>query len=335
MGGALTAVADSFDAMLYNPAGLVQSEESRVELSYWQEESKDNDVIDGSNFFSELDGLAGTSEAEVDVFLQREGIKAQSARTQTFAGYHNGTGFGIGIIDTTRLSSPASPSAPTQLDLTYDNITGGLLTLSYASDSKFLMWGITLKSLQRDSSNRILSAADIGADSNFRAEFGTKGDNETDFDLGLLVRLPIPFLRPTFGVAVMNASSPDFNRVTVQPLKRETNIGLALEPDMFREYIKLIISAEIRDNSSSAFPEEKENRKREHLGAELSFLPYDKDIFWMHVRIGKSQGFSTFGIGVNFSRFATIDVVSYAEDVGDPGVEIRQRRQLVQLKIGF
>lgn len=335
MGGALTAVADSFDAMLYNPAGLVKSKNGRFELSYWQEESKDTEVIDGGNFFSQIDSLAGSSEAGVNSFLQENGIKAQSARTQTLAGYHNGTGFGIAYLQTTRLSSPATLASPTQLDLTYDRISGALMTLSYATDSQFLMWGITLKSLERESSFRILSAADIGNDPDFETEFGSTGDSEFDYDVGFLMRLPIPFLRPTIAVAIMNATSPDFNGTTVQALPKETNIGIAFEPNMFREYTRLIISAEIRDNSDSAYPDEKENRKREHLGAELSFYPYDKDVYWMHVRIGKSQGFSTFGFGVNWSRHFTIDLVSYAEDIGDPGEELRQRRQLVQIKLGF
>lgn len=335
MGGALTAVADSFDAMLYNPAGLAKSRDSRFELSYWQEESKDTAVIDGGNFFSQIDSLAGTSEARVDTFLQENGIKAQSARTQTMAGYHNGSGFGIAYLETTRLASPATLTSPTQLDLTYDRISGALMTLAYASDSQFLMWGITLKSLERKSSFRILTGADIGNDPDFETEFGTTGAREFDYDVGFLMRLPIPFLRPTIAVAIMNATSPDFNRTTVQALPKETNIGIALEPNMFRDYTRLIISAEIRDNSDSAYPDEKANRKRNHLGAELSFWPYGKDVYWMHVRIGKSQGYSTFGFGANLSKYFTIDLVSYAEDIGDANQELRQRRQLVQIKLGF
>lgn len=335
MGGALTAVANSFDAMLYNPAGLIQSRESRFELSYWQEESRDTDVIDGDNFFSALDSLAGTSEAQVDAFLRNNGIKAQSARKQTMAGYHNETGFGIAYLDTTRLSSPASLISPTQLDLTYARISGGLTTLSYASDSQFFLWGITIKSLQRESSSRVLSAADIGTDPGFTSESGAKGDSEIDYDLGFLMRIPIPFFRPTFGMTIMNATSPDFNQAGFQPLPKEVNIGIAFEPNIFREYSKLIISAEMRDNNDDAYPDELSNRKREHLGLELSLLPYDKDKYWMHLRAGRSQGYSTFGIGVNFSGIASLDLVSYAEDVGGANVEVRQRRRLIQFKLGF
>jgi hypothetical protein len=138
----------------------------------------------------------------------------------------------------------------------------------------------------------------------------------------------------------MNATSPDFNRVTVQSLPKETNIGIAFEPNMFREYSRLIISAEIRDNSDSAYPDEKANRKRKHLGAELSLLPYGMDdggreLYWMQVRIGRSQGYSSFGIGFNFADNASIDLVSYAEDIGDANTELRQRRELVQIKLAF
>ena len=340
MGGALTAVAESFDAMFYNPAGLAQSKTSRFELSYWQEESKDSDTIDGRNFYEELDTLAGTTEAEVDDFLRQNAIKAQSARWQTLAGYHNGSGFGVAYLDTIRLSSPASITSPAELNLTYDHISGGLMTLAYATGSEFLMWGVTLKTLERESSLRALSAADIGTDSTFESEFGAKGASEFDYDVGFLMRLPIPFFRPTFAVAIMNATSPDFNRTTVQPLPKETNIGIALEPNMFRDYSRLIISAEIRDNSDSAYPDEKSNRKREHYGAELSLLPSGKDdsgkdLYWVHVRIGRSQGYTSFGFGANFSDNASIDVVSYAEDVGDANQELRQRRELVQIKLGF
>lgn len=340
MGGALTAVADSFDAMFYNPAGLAQSKTSRFELSYWQEESKDSDVTDGGNFFEEADTLAGTTEAEVDSFLQENANKAQSARTQTLAGYHNKTGFGIAYLDTTRLSSPASPTSPPELRLTSDHISGVLMTLAFASEREFIMWGITLKSLERKSSFRILTSADIGNDPDFKSEFGSQGASEFDYDVGFLIRLPIPFFRPTFAATIMNATSPDFNRVTVQSLPKETNIAIAFEPNMFRDYSRLIISAEIRDNSGSAYPDEKANRKRKHLGAELSLLPSGKDeagrdLYWMHLRIGESQGYSSFGIGFNLADNASIDLVSYAEDVGDANTELRQRRELVQIKLGF
>ena len=47
------------------------------------------------------------------------------------------------------------------------------------------------------------------------------------------------------------------------------------------------------------------------------------------------RAFDSFGIGVNLSKFASIDFVSYSEDVGPPGVKIRQQRELIQLKLGF
>ena len=335
MGGALTAIAGSFDAMFYNPAGLALTPHARIEISYWREGSRDKDVTDGSDFFDTLDRLAGTSTAQVDAFLQSDGKKAQSARTQSFAGYHNETGFGAAYIETTRLSAPASPASPTQLDLTYDRISGGLFTLAYESDLKLLMWGVTVKFLERTSSFRTLSAADIGTDAAFSTEFGAAGKNEIDFDVGFIARVPLPFIRPTIGVALMNGNSPDFNRVTVQALERELNIAIAFEPDFLPDYMRLIITGEQRDSNSSAFPDEKSNRKREHLGAELSLFPYSPEIYWLHVRVGKSQGFGSFGIGVNLSKFATLDFVSYSEDVGTPGVQIRQQREMIQLKLGF
>ena len=335
MGGALTAIADSFDAMFYNPAGLVRSTNARIEISYWQEDSRDKDVADGSDFFDKLDSLAGTSAAQVDAFLQSDGKKAQSARTQSFAGYHNETGFGAAYIETTRLSSPASLASPTRLDLTYDRISGGLFTLASESDLKLLMWGVTVKFLERTSSFRTLSAADIGNDAAFSTETGAAGKNEVDFDAGFIARVPIPFIRPTIGVALMNINSPDFNRTTVQPLERELNIAIAFEPDFLPDYMRLIITGEQRDSNDSAFPNEKSTRKREHLGAEISLFPYSPEIYWLHVRAGKSQGFDSFGIGVNLSKFASIDFVSYSEDVGPPGVKIRQQRELIQLKLGF
>ena len=108
MGGALTAVATGSDAMLYNPAGLIQQQFWKVELSG----STDKSDSDPDGFFSTFNGFPGTAE-EVDAFLV-ESEESRYLREQLFASFHNGRGLGFGFIAITPPQPPRFEEEPPQ-----------------------------------------------------------------------------------------------------------------------------------------------------------------------------------------------------------------------------
>jgi hypothetical protein len=342
MGDALTAVADSFDAMFYNPAGLSQSQDWRLEARHWQEESRDDGVLSGGNFFDGLDNLRGKDPTVAQAFLSNFADRPQSVRSQTLAGYHTENGFGIAWVDTIRKATRPAEFFPEQsVHLTYDRISGGLFTLAYASELRLFMWGVTLKYLTREAAVSNVTPDRLVLPV-FDSSFGRQGNTEFDYDAGIMARLPFPFLRPTIAVALLNGRAPDFGladvpqgQLSVPPLERELNVGLSFQPDLLPESVKLIVSFETRDINETSL-DDTSSRRRESWGAELSLFPQaGNEVHMLKLRVGNNQNQSAFGVGFNLADYATIDFVSSKEELAEGSLRDPQHRRMIQLTVGF
>ena len=338
MGGALTAVAESFDAMVYNPAGLAQTNYWKIEVGGFTEASEAGDGRAGNDFFTNLKDFAGKSDAAIESHLTATGSAPHSTRTFGYGGFHTGTGLGLAVFESESLrSTVATAVAPITTDVTYDKITGGVFTFSDATDLKFLMWGFSITRMAREASKTTLEAPFAGtlAGPAYDPKIGTPGKDETSFDLGFLARLPIPFLRPTFGIAYLNGRSPDFGLKDVDPLRAELNVGLSIMPDLFPETMRILLAYDIRDVQKEAFPDDQTGIVRQHIGAEFSFFSQGDGLWGLSLRGGRSQGFFSWGVGVRLSHYLSLDYAVYKEETGTGTIHLAQKRQLLQVSLGF
>ena len=325
VGGALTAVASGSDAMLYNPAGLAQDTIWKVELAYSQDESED----DPDAVFGRLDDLPGTA-AEVGDLLT-EGQESRYRREQLFASFHTGGGFGLAAIDVrTRQSQPTAGG----LGYREERFTGGMTTLAWSMGLRLIMLGVTLKALGRQLIEEEFTAAEL-SNPTFDLEGFRSSGNDFAYDAGVLFRLPIPFIRPTIGVAQINGGDPDFGFSKRPALLSETNVGVSLNPYLFTDAAQLLLMYDQRDINEHAYPADDSKSKREHYGAELSFFPRAHGIWGLQLRAGESQGESTWGVGVNFDQFLSVDVAQYSELLGTEDQPQFEKHTILQIKLGF
>ena len=328
MGGAMTAVARGSDAMLYNPAGLSLSEYWKVEAAAWEEQSEG----DPAGFFDRLDKEAGNDPAVVRDFLARHDDEPLSLRNQLFATFHTSGGFGVGALESHSLQT--EPVAPATLGLRYERLRAGMATWSSASELRLFMMGLTLRGMSRRVGVRYIDETDV-ANPAFDAREATGTGNDFAYDLGVMMRLPVPFLRPTLGVAYLNGNDPDFNLQSVEPLHSELNVGLALQPDVFGPSVRLLLVGERRDLNKLAFPDEPSFDKRSHLGAEVSFFPLEDGLWGLQLRVGESQVHGTWGFGINLSHYLSVDYAHYTEELGTDADPEPQQRDLIQVRLGF
>ncbi len=325
VGGALTAVASGSDAMLYNPAGLAQDVIWKAELAYSLDESED----DPRGVFDRLDDMPGTP-AEVGELLI-EGQESRYSREQLFASFHTGGGFGLAAIDVrTRQSQPTAAG----LDYREERFTGAMATLAWSTGLRLIMFGVTVKVLGRQLIEEEFTAAEL-SDPAFDLEGFRSSGNDFAYDAGVLIRLPIPFIRPTIGAAQINGGDPDFGFSKRPALLSETNVGVSLNPYIFTDAAQLLLMYEQRDINDHAYAADDSSAKREHYGAELSFFPKAHGIWALQLRAGDSQGKGTWGVGVNFDPFLSIDVAQYSELLGTEDRPQWEKRTILQIKLGF
>ena len=325
MGGALTAVATGSDAMLYNPAGLIQQQFWKVELSG----STDKSDSDPDGFFSTFDGFPGSVE-EVDAFLV-ESEESRYLREQLFASFHNGSGLGFGVID---ITTRQAQSAPGGVHYREERFTAVNMTLAWATDVRLIMWGITFRSMGRELIDEDFTSNEL-LDPEFDLDDFRSEGNALAYDLGLIFRLPIPFIRPTIAVAQLNGNDPDFGFKKRPGLTGEVNAAIAINPDLFGQDMDLVITAELRDASNTAFESEKRTGKLDHFGAEFSIWPLDNGIWGLQLRGGSSQGYISLGAGVNLAHYISVSAARYTEELGTSDNPQPEERTILEVKIGF
>ena len=55
----------------------------------------------------------------------------------------------------------------------------------------------------------------------------------------------------------------------------------------------------------------------------------------MQLRAGESQGETSWGVGVNFHPYLSIDAAQYSEQLGTDTQPLVEKRTVLEIKIGF
>lgn len=336
MGNAFVAVADDFNALFYNPAGLARLKTWSGELINPKVEISATTV----QAIQDVQKLAAGSSGDSDAVL--EFLEKNTGKTHHFAlGFtphlvFPGFGFGVG--------TDLSASIVVHRDITTDVDVGSrmIAPVSFATNlfEDRLSVGASIKAVAQGGIDRTFSINDIEAFAKNKDKAGNStGPKLDDFveggtgvgaDLGLLFT-PVKTMQPTLGISVTDVGGTPFKKQNVQgqalaapPLRLPSvNAGVSLRPwEAHNMYLLTAASAD-------AINQPVHYSKKFNLGAEWGVGSIFK------VQTGLHQGELSGGFEFDVMLF-TCRLVTYTEQLGTVAGEdenLRDRRYALQLKL--
>jgi hypothetical protein len=329
MGNAYVAVADDFNALFYNPAGLARLKEWDGEILNPKVELSKNT----SSFIKEAQSLSGSDSSTsktLDLFEEQTG-KTQYAS------------FGIAPhLIFPRFGLAASIEILTQLVFhRYPSVDVNvgprvIVPIGYAQNflENRLSVGVGLKYRLQGGVNHEFDIQDMEAFSkNKDNPDGPKLDDYVEggagygLDFGLLFT-PVETMQPTLGVSVTDVGGTPFKKINVggdalgapDPILPSVNVGFSIRP-FTKGPFYVLNSIDVHSiNQPHSFS------KKLNLGTELGV----GDIF--KVQTGLHQGYLTYGMQLDVGLL-NLRFISYEEELGTTAGENGDRRYAAQLKL--
>jgi hypothetical protein len=334
MGNAYVGVADDFNALFYNPAGIARLESWSGELLNPSLEVSSNTLA----FYQDLNQLASGSGGDTDAVL--EVLEKNTGKYHHFAlGWtphliFPGFGFGLGIDFNLTLAIHREISA--DVDFGPRVVAPFVFAMNFLEDR--LSVGGSIKAVMRGGVAREFSINDIQALSSDKNK-SSEGPELKDFveggfgvgaDFGILFT-PIKTMEPTLGVSLTDIGGTPYEKFDVggsalaAPKARlpAVNTGISMKPIQTPNmYLLTSVDAHVI-NQPVHFS------KKFNLGVEWGFGKIIKLQTGLHQ--GELSGGFEFDVFLFNARFVT-----YAEQLGPiagQSDELRDRRYLLQIKL--
>lgn len=350
MGGAFAAVADDYNALAFNPAGLAFLKEWQMHMTIGA--SIDSDVLSLMNDISDATDQPGaTEEEETDAII--EAIENQFGKdphlrlTPLYGAWvWPGMGFSFTPADVT-------------LDIGVDQQVGPSLEIATTVDTTFMIgyareiksrkaklaWGVTAKAVHRGFYQDTVSAAQLAEDDEFfRAEDADEGLT-FDADVGVLYTPNPPgqgplrfikYIQPTFALVARNVVDYGFttnlnlideNSGEPPKLGRRFDFGSKFElPKLWVFHPRFAFDLRDMGHDQWSF------KKGYHAGFELEWVVGN----WLRgaYRVGLNQGYLTYGVTAKLAWFQ-LDAASWGEETGVSEKSNQSRRYMVNLSLDF
>jgi hypothetical protein len=351
MGDAFVAVANDYNALFYNPAGLARREDG--ELNLYIDAAGSAAFGTASKDFKDASDTQGTESeklsAEVTAIEKYYG-KAFSVRLAPANAILVRPHWGIGII-------PADVSA----EMTMHQNVGPAINLTVYADTTLaygygddfhgmeagrLSWGFTGKLVNRGYFSRTVTAIEVAANPSMISAQDLREGYTVDGDLGFLFTPHLPadgilstlrLARPTFGAVIRNVGETGFKNtfklINKEKTEEPEKLYRVLDVGTKWEYPSAWIFGgrgvlDIRDIGHPAW----NWRKGTHAGFEFDWAVSS---WWRgNYRFGLNQGYLSAGVSAMFTIF-NIDVVTYSEDVGTFTQPVENRMYMVRLNLNF
>lgn len=344
MGGAFAAVADSYEALFYNPAGLATLTEGQVHL--FLKGAADPKVLDFIDDIDKASNHPTDSEEKVAEVIAENYGNIYGLRAPSLGGFYARPGWGMAFI-------PADMT----LDLGLNQLTGPAINMYAVQDTTLafglakevpvgggdrLFLGATAKGIYRMNVDKLVTVLDLVLDSDLVDVSMAKEGFTVDFDVGVLY-LPEwsgafwEFAQPSLALVVRNFLDygylSNFNVYSdetsddPEKLGRRVDLGSSLRlPDLWIFNTRLAL--DLRDIGHEMYS----FAKGFHAGAEFNW----KVARWLQGgwRVGLSQGFSGEHLTAGFTARLTalqIDFATYAEEYGSGSVKKAPRKYMVSL----
>lgn len=342
MGNAFVGLADDYNAIFYNPAGLARLKQPQINLGIGA--LLDSKVI---KFKNDLSTASSSGNVQNVVSLLDTDFGNYYAARATVAAFWARAGWEIAIIPVDIQASLAIHQlggAAADLLANQDTTVafGKGWDVNWFKQDRMSL-GITGKLVYRGNYNHEFEATDLAFSSNLlRAQDATEGLT-ADIDFGTLWTPKISstskwrFLRPSVGFVVRNVADYGFpinlhlidQNTQYQPphLGRRFDVGTAWElPDFW--IFKTHFLADMRDMGATNFT----LTKGSHVGAE--FLWKIRNWWQGGWRIGANQGYFSSGVTGKLGIF-NLDIATYAEEVGPSNVTLASRQYVGKVSLDW
>lgn len=341
MGGAFVALADDETALFYNPAGLTQLSEGKINLSL-----NAGGTLAISNLFNDISaaGEAPDKEGAIISVLNDVMGKNYSIRAPLLQAFWVRPTWGIAII-------PADVSVDLGIrqgigpSLEVSSIADATIAIGFAKAIYPKQWsiGTTLKFVYRGNFDAQLQAPELAVNSKLVRDDQAKEGMTFDLDIGTIYTPPpaqsgffkfTKVFKPSFGLAVRNAVDYGFkqnfhliNKESTLPAK----VGRRIDVGMNWEWPKFWVfqprsGIDLRDIGHRYWTV----MKGLHIGAELDvvFAWWAQGAF----RFGLNQGYFTAGLGGKFV-WLKYDFSTWGEEFGTS--QARSENRIVMAKLGL
>ncbi len=325
MGGAFTAVADGFNAIYFNPAGLagmkgftlgiidpmVEVSENTIDLYEDFDDIDSDDLTQVTELMRKYTGENNHVKAALDLHI---GFRTHNAGIM-LSGVGQ-TAFNI------RIRNPTNPEAQITSVGDYGAILGMGLKIP---GIKGLKVGASVKSIQRTSLNETYSATIIAED-----DLGDMIDDDVEegggisADIGAVYTFNILKLTD-INIAVAGLNIPKMEFGDAMDVETQVNAGVAFRQKLLGcTFTEALDIYDITDNIG----DDDSDEKKIHMGVEMK-LPY-----LISARAGLNQGYYTAGLTLDF-KMLKFDVATYGEELGVVAGQKEDRRYAAQISIGW
>lgn len=322
-------------ALYYNPAGLGSIENFWVELLPISLQASDPAL--------DLISDAGGSTFDSPATLIRDNIGKEIALGAFFyphavvnfrPGFSLGASYFLEVQTEILFRNQATPEA----EAFFRKDTGTVFGLSFPTHEGGILWGISVRSINRTNGEGTISSADLALASaagelDVEALLATGEGSGTGIDLGMIWRLEsFSRLRGQFGLVIANVGDTDLGAAGEIP--QEISFGWSFRPN-FGPIFPVMFAIEFRDVTKN-LTDDDSNGKRTHFGVEVGIFPQDSSTSMFTIRAGVNGDAATFGLEFSLWHGFTIQYVVYSQEYGDKQGEDTRERQLIQFNfIGF
>jgi len=342
MGNAFVGLADDYNALFYNPAGLARLEEAEINLGI-------SGGFDSKfpKFYNDIKGVSGSKSTQDMVNLLTNNNGNYYSMRATVGGIWARPKWAFAIIP-----------VDVEMKLSIHQLQGESIDLVGNQDTTIaygrgwdVHWfkqdrmslGFTTKAIYRAHYNTSIGAGDLAINPNLLRSQNVQEGFSADTDFGMLYSMKVSdgsfmrFLRPSIGFTVRNVFDYGFptnmhfidkqSAGSPPKLGRRYDLGTAWElPDFW--IFKTRAMADLRDVSAPNYTVS----KGLHFGAEFLW----KVTSWWQGgwRMGTNQGYFTAGFTGLFGMLQ-LDLVTYAEEMGTSNNPIPSRRYVVKASLDW
>ncbi len=298
MGGVYAAFPSETDAIFVNPAALSEVEEIGWDIVNLQV------GFNGLQNYTAFNGLSlGGTSAFKALYGKSLWLGGNGRTSVVFPG------FGIAAFNDVKLYGALNKPPFPDFDMGFLTDYGFQMGVGFAIDPVF-SWGASIKRIQRWGGDTSLGLSTLAAASatTIQSQFKNIGQGWSS-DLALMAKIPGP-LSPRIVAMWKDPGSMAFNITsgTDSPPRIKDNFILGAGTLMDLPGLDWRLGAEFRHINEDGI----QLGKKIHFGTEVSLPLID-------VRAGVSQGYQTYGAGINL-WFIKVDAAYYTVETGDyPG----------------
>ncbi len=320
MGGAFTAVSNDANALFYNPAGLADIQTTRASILPLELEISDNTF----DIYDDAKDVDFDDDQETGAYL-RDNIGKRSHLGLNIFPNLSKPGFAFGLISASNINFEVK-------DRQYPKIAADIVSdlgagVGHARPllEERLLLGANFKYVYRNNLVADYTVLDItGDDFEDTIEDDLKDGHGVLVDLGAIYKLDgggLPGAQ--VGISMNNVISKNFG--DARDFHDHVDIGFAITRPV---WVTTATFAVDYYDLFSQVGKDNDLAKRLRLGVEFNFPRI------LSVRGGIYQGYLTAGMTLD-AKFACLDLLTYAEEIGAYAGQRSDRRYAMRLSFGF